>query len=183
MVSPKILQSLTTWHISLHNEYGNLFEHAYQMDYSSFQGLHDLLKDGIVEYIQGNGSSPNNSGNNSFFVRNGNISIEIPLACALCYFAGGSYRDITMSHAIGVTDFYLSIWAVMDATNWCPLLKFKFPTTISECQAISSEFSVQSKAGFNNCIGCIDSLLIWLEKPLKKECEQVGVDTGKFYCG
>ena len=56
------------------------------MDYSSFQGLHDLLKDGIVEYIQGNGSSPNNSGNNTFFIHNGNISTEIHLACALHYF-------------------------------------------------------------------------------------------------
>ena len=152
------------------------------MDYLSFQGLHDLLKDGIVEYIQGNGSSPNNSGNNSFFICNGNISTEICLACALHYFAGGSYLDITMSHAIGVTDFYLSIWAVVDATNQCPLLKFKFPTTISECQAISIKFSARSKAGFNNCIGCIYGLLIWLERPSKKECEQVGVDTGKFYC-
>ena len=111
------------------------------MDYSSFLGLHDLLKDGIVDYIQGNGSSPNNSGNNSFFIHNGNISTEIRLACALRYFAGGSYLDITMSHAIGVTDFYLSIWANVDATNWCPSLKFKFPTTIPEYQAISTKFS------------------------------------------
>ena len=87
-----------------------------------------------------------------------------------------------MSHAIGVTNFYLSIWAVVDATNQCPLLKFKFPTTISECQAISSKFSAQSKAGFNNCIRCIDGLLIWLGKASKKEFEQVGVDTGRFYC-
>ena len=98
-------------------------------------------------------------------MHNGNISTEIHLACALHYFAGGSYLDITMSHAIGVIDFYLSIWAVMDATNQCPLLKLIFPTTISQCQVISSEFSAQSKAGFNNCIGCIDGLLIWLEKP------------------
>ena len=111
------------------------------MDYSSFQVLHDLLKDGIVEYIRGNGSSPNNSGNNSFFICNGNISTEIRLACALHYFAGESYLDTTTSHAIGVTDIYLSIWAVVDATNQCPLLKFKFPTTISGCQAIYSKFS------------------------------------------
>ena len=86
-----------------------------------------------------------------------------------------------MFHAIGVTDFYLSIWAVVEATNQCPSLKFKFPTTISECQAISSEFSVRRKAGFNNCIGCIDGLLIWMEKPSKKECEQIGADTGKSF--
>ena len=49
--------------MSLCNEYGNLFECAYRMDYSSFQGLRDMLKDGIVEYIQGNESSPNNSSN------------------------------------------------------------------------------------------------------------------------
>ena len=54
---------------------------------------------------------------------------------------------------------------------------------ISECQTISTEFSFQSKVEVNNCIGCIDGLLIWLEKLLKKQCEQVGVDSGKFYCG
>ena len=48
---------------------------------------------------------------------------------------------------------------------------------------LSTEFFSQSKAGFNSCIGCIDGLLIWLEKPSKKQCEKVGVDSGKFYCG
>ena len=87
-----------------------------------------------------------------------------------------------MSHAIGVTDFYLYIWAIVDATKRCPSLQFQFPTTISECQTTSTEFSPRNKAGFNNCIGCIDGLLIWLGK-LSKKCEQVGVDSGKFYCG
>ena len=107
------------------------------MDYSSFQCLHDLLKDGIVEYIQGNSRSPNNSGNNSSFICNGNISTEICLACALCYFAGGSYLNITMSHAIGVTYFYLSIWAVVDATNQCPSLKFKLYQNVRQYLANS----------------------------------------------
>ena len=169
--------------ISLRNKYGNLYERAYHMDYASFQRLHDLLKDGIIQYIRGSDGSHNYSPNQSFFVHNGNITTEIRLACALQYFAGGSYLDITMSHAIGVTDFYLSIWDMVDATNRCPSLNFQFPTTESECQAISAEFSGRSKAGFNNCIGCIDGLLIWLEKPSKKQCEQVGVNTGKFYCG
>ena len=128
------------------------------MDYSSFQDLHDMFKDGIIEYICENESSSNNSGNKSFFIQNGDISTEICLACALHYFAGGSYLNITMSHAIAVTDFYLSIWAIVDAMNRCPLLQFQFPTTISECWTISTEFSSQSKAGFNNCIRCIDGL-------------------------
>ena len=170
--------------ISLCNKYGNLFDRVYRMDYASFQRLHELLKDGILHYIrQSDSSNQNYSPNPSFFVRNGNITTEIRLACALHYFADGSYLDITMSHAIGVTDFYLSVWAVVDATNRCPSLNFQFPTTESECQAISTKFAARSKAGFTNCIGCIDGLLIWLEKPSKKQCEQVGVDTGKFYCG
>ena len=127
------------------------------MDYSSFQDLHGLLKDGIIEYICGNESSPNNSGNKSFFIQNGDISTEIHLACALCYFAGGSYLDITMSHAIGVTDFYLSIWAEVDAMNRCPSHQFQFPTTISECQTISTEFSSQSKSGFKIAL---DALMV-----------------------
>ena len=56
-------------------------------------------------------------------------------------------------------------------------------TTISECKSIPDEFSHRSKAGFSNCIGCIDRMLVWTEKPSKKECEEVGVDDGKFYCG
>ena len=38
--------------ISLRNEYGNLFDRAYRMDYASFQRLHKLLKDGILHYIR-----------------------------------------------------------------------------------------------------------------------------------
>ena len=38
--------------ISLRNEYGNLFDCAYRMDYASFQRLHELLKDGILHYIR-----------------------------------------------------------------------------------------------------------------------------------
>ena len=155
--------------ISLRNEYGNLFDCAYHMDYASFQFLHELLKDGILQYIRQSDSSPNYSQNPSFFVHNGNITTEIRLACASCYFAGGSYLDITMSHAIGVTDFYLSIWAIVDATNRFSSLNFQFPTTESECQVMSTKFAARSKVGFTNCIGCINGWLIWLEKPSKKQ--------------
>ena len=109
--------------------------------------------------------------------------MQIRLACALRYFAGGSYLDIIMSHAVGKTDFYQSIWAVVHATNKCSFLDLQFPSTLAECQSISKEFSSRSKVGFTNCIGCIDGLLIWLEKPSKDQCNEVGVDSGKFLCG
>ena len=66
--------------------------------------------------------------------------------------------------------------------NKCSFLDFQFPSTLAECQSISTEFSLRSKVGFTNCIGCIDGLLIWLEKPSKDQCNEVGVDSRKFLC-
>ena len=54
---------------------------------------------------------------------------------------------------------------------------------LAECQSISKEFSSRSKAGFTSCIGGIDSLLIWLEKPSKEQCNEVGADSRTFLCG
>ena len=45
------------------------------------------------------------------------------------------------------------------------------------------EFIGWSQAGFNNCVGCIDGMLLWMEKPSKQQCAEAGVDSGKFFCG
>ena len=71
---------------------------------------------------------------------------------------------------------------MVDATNKGSFLEFQFLSTSAECQTISMEFSFRSKAGFVNCIGCIDGLLIWLEKPSKEQCNEVGVDSRNFLC-
>ena len=149
----------------------------------SIQSLHRLLQSGIHEYIINEREI--NDGNNGleFYMRNGQITTEIRLACALRYFAGGSYLDITLSHGIGKTDLYRSIWAVIHATNACTTLQFSFLTTSAQCESSASEFSHRSKGGFRNCIGCIDGMLAWAEKPSEKQCMEVGVDDGKFYCG
>ena len=63
------------------------------------------------------------------------------------------------------------------------MLQFSFLTTLSECESIATEFSHRSKAGFCNCIGCINGMLVWTEKLSKKQCMEVGVDDGKFYGG
>ena len=164
-------------------EYGSLFQCAYRMDYIAFKSLHRLLQKGIQEYIINEREI--NDGNNGleFYMRNGRITTEIRLACALRYFGGGSYLDIMLLHGIGKTDLYRSIWAVIHATNACTTLQFSFPTMSAQCESIASEFSHRSKAGFCNCIGCINGMLVWTEKPSKKQCMEVGVDDGKFYCG
>ena len=168
---------------SLKKEYGSLFQCAYRMDYIAFKSLHCLLQKGIQEYIINEREINNGDNRLDFYMRNGWITTEIHLACALRYFAGGSYLDITLSHRIGKTDLYHSIWAVIHATNACTTLQFSFLTTSAECKSIANEFSHRSKAGFCNCIGCIDGMLVWTEKPSKKQCMEVGVDDGKFYCG
>ena len=153
------------------------------MDYIAFKSLHRLLQSGIQEDIINERAI--NDGNNGlkFYMRNGWITTEIHLACVLRYFTGSSYLDIMLLHGIGKTDLYQSIWAVVHATNACTTLQFSFPTMSAQCESIASEFSHRSKAGFRNCIGCIDGMLVWMEKPSKKQCMEVGVDDGKFYCG
>ena len=148
-----------------------------------FLELHELLKDGIDEYVCKEGTTTNCSANQPFYRKNGKITTQNHLACALQYFAGGSYLDIIMSHAVGKTDFYQSVWAVVHATNECSFLDFQIPIYVkNECQSISTEFSSRSKVGFINCIGCIDGFLIWLEKPSKDQYNEVGVDSRKFLC-
>ena len=159
---------------SLHQEYGFLFSRAYQMNYKGFMALHDLLQQGIREYITNNNNctnytSPNNESSSSFHVHNGHISSEIHSAVALRYFTGG-HICITWNQK----NRCLSI-----CLGSCTCNKM----TIEKCKAMADEFSFRSKAGFDNCVGCIDGMLLWTEKTFCKECERVGVDSGKFYCG
>ena len=88
---------------SLKLEYGYLFQRAYRMDFTAFHHLHELLKNGISEYIWKDQVRHSNGGK-CFHYRNGEITTELRLACALRFFAGGSYLDITISHGIGKTD-------------------------------------------------------------------------------
>ena len=55
--------------------------------------------------------------------------------------------------------------------------------TQEQCKQVAEGFAFRSKAGFNNCIECIDGMLLWMEKPNANECQKVGVDSGKFFCG
>ena len=79
---------------------------------------------GIQECIINEREINNDSNGIDFYMRNGRITTEICLACALHYFAGGRYLDITVSHGIGKTDLYHSIWAVVHATNVCTMPQF-----------------------------------------------------------
>ena len=114
---------------SLYREYGGLFARAYHMDYEGLMVLHDILKQGIQDYITNNNNrtdySPSSVNQSySFYIPNGEISREICLSTALRYSAGGSYLDISISHGISKTDVYRSVWAVVHATNISTSLQF-----------------------------------------------------------
>ena len=80
-------------------------------------------------------------------------------------------------------DVYKSVWSVIHDTNSCKELEFHFPTTQEQCKQVAEAFALQSKAGFSNCIGCIDGMLLWTENPNANESQKVGVDSRKFFCG
>ena len=76
----------------------------------------------------------------SFYVHSGPIDSEVQLLMALQYFAGGSYLDSMISHGVGKTDFYRSVWCVIHAVNTCPQLQLMFPESQQDCKDLATEF-------------------------------------------
>ena len=44
-------------------------------------------------------------------------------------------------------------------------------------------FKAKSKAKFSNCVGCIDGMLVWTNKPNKNSAKEAGFGVAKFFCG
>jgi len=91
--------------------------------------------------------------------------------------------DIMISHGISRTNCYLSIWLIVDAINCHPDFEMKYPKSHAAQKKIARDFLTKSECGFDNCAGCIDGILIWIEKPNATFCREAGVDAGKFFCG
>ena len=73
-----------------------------------------------------------------------------------------------------VKSVYDSVWVIVDAVNNCPELDIKFPDH-REQEEIAKEFQRKSGADFDICIGCLDILIIWTNKPTKKYCDKTKV--------
>jgi hypothetical protein len=116
--------------------------------------------------------------------KNGRISKSIRLSAALRYFAGGERtEDICLVHGISHTEVFRSVWKVVNAVNRCPQLAFSFPRQHSKQKAIAKGFKSVSKAGFGCCVGAVDGMLVWLEKPFERDCDIAQVGPKKFLCG
>ena len=114
---------------------------------------------------------------------NGPILPAVRLACALRYFAGGSRYDIATSFGISISEVTESAWEVVDAVNDCPDFDIEFPASHEKQHEIALGFQKKSRANFDCCVGAVDGILIWIHRPSKHCCIQVGCDPAKFFCG
>jgi hypothetical protein len=154
-------------------EYGERhFERAYRMSFTTFCDLHSLLHTSLLS------EAPPNHHTGGLR----RICTKIRLAAAIRYFAGGSVWDIMISHGMSRTETYDSVWMVVDAVNnQLPMLVY--PASKEEQSTIASGFVGRSECRFDNCAGCIDGMLLWVEQPSKESCLSAGVGAKKFFCG
>ena len=87
------------------------------------------------------------------------ISSHIRLSAAIRYLAGASPLDIMRSHGISFTSVFTSVWGVVDVVNQHPEFEIKFPDN-DEQRRIANGFERRSGAGFPNCVGALDGILI-----------------------
>ena len=112
---------------------------------------------------------------------NGRIDPSLRLACALRVFAGGDPVDITLSLGMPKTAVHDSVTYIIGSILKSDKLQIAFPTNHDDQKKIAEEFDQNSQANFTNCVGAIDGMLIWMEKPSEKDCKKVGVGSKKFY--
>ena len=89
---------------------------------------------------------------------------------ALRLFTGGDSYDIGSHHGIHTNGVYDAVWDIVDHVNGCNSLKIKFPD--HDGQMLNArEFMKKSGVNFNNCVGCVDGMLVWCHKLSEKELE------------
>ena len=147
------------------------------MTYGTFLRLLAIIRPYQSAECRGMGSR------NYRHVTNGRIDFSTRLACALRIFAGGDAPDIISTYGISKTAVHDSVDFIIEAVNKCPSLAIKFPTDHDEQKKITDGFKAKSKVGFDICAGCIDGMLVWIEKPTDQECDFVNVGSKKFFCG
>ena len=115
------------------------------------------------------------------FEPNGLTYASAPLSAALHFFAGGSVLDIALVCSITPSEAYFSAWKVVDSARSTSSLNIDFPRCHAKQKEIACDFEAISAAGFNNCCGCIDGLLIWITKPNCNESSHAKVGVKNFF--
>jgi hypothetical protein len=75
------------------------------------------------------------------------------------------------------------VWEVVEAINNTPELDIIYPTCKRRQLEIARGFKYLSAASFDNCAGCVDGLLIWIQKPNQTTVQETKVGQTKYFCG
>jgi hypothetical protein len=167
---------------SIFREHGPYYvRRAYRMTEPAFWDLHAKLVPHMTT-IRSSGrarrvKTHRNGG------KNGLISTETRLSAAIRYFAGGRPEDIAISHGIAHSEVFYSCWKVVDAVNKCPDLAFSFPASHEQQQELALAFKAKSAAGIDCCVGAVDGMLLWIERPTNVDCDRAECGPKKFFCG
>jgi hypothetical protein len=166
---------------SIFAEHGPYYvRRAYRMTEAAFWELHTLLKPHMssVRLKTGGKSKKHKNGG-----KNGLIPTETRLSAAIRYFAGGRPDDISISHGIAHSEVFYSCWKVVDAVGKCNELSISFPEDHNKQQQMAAAFKAKSAAGIDCCVGAVDGMLLWIERPRAADCERGHCGSKKFFCG
>jgi hypothetical protein len=148
---------------------GYYFRRTYRMPSDKFRQLVNLLRPLLPPKDR---SGPN-----------GDIPIELEISVAIRYFSGGSPYDLILAHGVSHSTVFNCIWRVVRAINKCKQLKIQFPSDHDVQRRIAERFKEKSQVRFNNCVGAIDGLLIWTEKPSEAAARKMKTGSKAFFCG
>jgi hypothetical protein len=116
-------------------------------------------------------------------VPNGPITKSERLSMVLRYFAGGDPLDIAHNHKMGSGEVLKSVWDIVDAIHSSKELLIKFPDNHEDQLRVAAGFLAKSAVNFDNCVGAVDGILIWIHKPSKSGMKRQGFGEMKCFCG
>jgi hypothetical protein len=161
-------------------ELGHIYvRRAYRMSANTFWKLKSILQS--TNYA--NNPDIDTDVQNPGRVPNGTIPFSIRLSIAIRYFAGGSPYDIALVHGVSHSVVFKSVWIIVDLINCSDSLKIEFPKMHDSQKEIALGFKNKSAVSFDNCVGAIDGIIIWIHKPSIHDVKIVGVGAKNFYCG
>ena len=144
------------------------FRRAYRMEKESFFHLHSMLRKDLEKQFFPAGGGSRDIRRSSYLIRT-----EMRLSMAIRFFAGGDPYDIMVIHGVSYMSVFNAVWGIVDVVNNSPLLKITFPTH-EEQEEIALGFSTMSGADFDKVILALDGILIWIQKPSKREARANG---------
>ena len=132
------------------------FRRRYRMNKDAFWTLLDIIE----RHLPSTGEKRKRGA-----VPNGPISKAARLSMAIRFFAGGDPLDIAEMHGVGEDEPMTSVWDVVDAIHKASELDIKFPETHMEQTESMLQFKEKSSIDIDCCVGAIDGMLIWMNKP------------------